>query len=104
MNILLIDTSSNKEVKVGIEIEGKEIITTQPLDKQKAQAVLPMIEKLMNKQKLELKDLAAIKVNSGPGSFTGLRVGISIANTLGQLLKIPINGKKVGEMVEPIYS
>jgi tRNA threonylcarbamoyladenosine biosynthesis protein TsaB len=104
MRTLIIDTSSNKEVKVGIEIEGKEKMVTQPLDKQKAQAVLPMIEKLLKEHRLELKDLSGIIVNPGPGSFTGLRVGIAIANTLGQLLKIPINGKKVGEMVEPVYS
>jgi tRNA threonylcarbamoyladenosine biosynthesis protein TsaB len=103
-NILLINTSSNKEVKVGIEIDGKELMVTQPLDRQKAQAVLPMIEKLLKEHKLEMKDLSGITVNPGPGSFTGLRVGITIANTLGHLLKIPINGRKVGEMVEPEYS
>jgi tRNA threonylcarbamoyladenosine biosynthesis protein TsaB len=101
--ILIIDTSSNQEVKVGLEIDGKEFMKMQPLDKQKAQAVLPMIQSLLNEQKLELKDLNQIKVNTGPGSFTGLRVGVSIANTLGQLLKISINGKKVGELVEPVY-
>ncbi len=102
--ILIIDTSSNKEVKVGLEIDGKKYLTQLPLDKQKAQAVLPLVEKLLKKHKLSLKDLTAIKVNPGPGSFTGLRVGISIANALGFLLKIPINGKKVGELVEPVYT
>ena len=101
---LIIDTSSNKDVKVGLEIEGKEDMRIKALDKQKAQAVLPMIEELLKKHKLELKDLTDIKINLGPGSFTGLRVGVAIANTLGMLLKIPINGKKVGELVEPIYS
>lgn len=102
--ILLIDTSSNKVVKVGLEIEGKKYLTELPLDKQKAQAVLPMVEKLLEEHKLTLKNISEIKVNPGPGSFTGLRVGVSIANTLGYLLKIPINRKKVGEIVDPVYS
>ncbi len=104
MYTLIIDTSSNKVVKVGLEIDGKKYLTDLPLDKQKAQAVLPMIEKLLIDHKLTVKDLSEIKVNAGPGSFTGLRVGVSIANALGYLLKIPINGKKIGEIVDPMYS
>ena len=102
--IIVIDTSSNKNVSVGLEIEGKNYLMDQSLDKQKAQAVLPMIEKLLKEHKLSLKDLTEIKVNLGTGSFTGLRVGVTIANTLGMFLKIPINGKKIGELVEPKYS
>ena len=100
--ILYIDTSSNKVVSVGLEIDGKDHVLKKPIDKQKAQAVLPMIEKLLKKNKLELKDLEEIKVNPGPGSFTGLRVGVSIANALGFLLKIPVNGKE--QIVEPEYT
>ncbi|HVF69351.1 MAG TPA: tRNA (adenosine(37)-N6)-threonylcarbamoyltransferase complex dimerization subunit type 1 TsaB [Xanthomonadales bacterium] len=103
-NILVIDTSSNKEVVVGVEINGKEFTKKQILDHHKAQAVLPMAEKLLKDHKLTLKDLTEIKVNPGPGSFTGLRVGVSIANALGFLLKIPVNGGGIGEIVEPVYS
>lgn len=98
--ILFIDTSSNKEIKAGLEIDGKKNIINKPLDTRKAQAVLPMIEELFKKYKLEFKDISEIKVNPGPGSFTGIRVGVSIANALGFLLKIPVNGK---EAVEPVY-
>jgi tRNA threonylcarbamoyladenosine biosynthesis protein TsaB len=102
-NILFIDTSSNKEVVVGLEIDSKEDLQKQPLDTRKAQAVLPMIEDLLKKHKLEFKDISEIKVNPGPGSFTGVRVGVSIANALGFLLKIPVNNKVTGEFVEPVY-
>lgn len=102
--ILIIDTSSNKEIIVGLEIDGVEHLSRHPVDRQKAQAVLPLIEKILKENKLSLKDITEIGVNLGPGSFTGLRVGVSIANALGYLLKIPINGKKVGELVEPRYS
>jgi tRNA threonylcarbamoyladenosine biosynthesis protein TsaB len=43
---------------------------------------------------LKFKDLAKIQVKTGPGSFTGLRVGVSTANALGFSLGIPVNGKK----------
>jgi tRNA threonylcarbamoyladenosine biosynthesis protein TsaB len=101
--LLFIDTSSNKEISVGLEIDGKAYLQKRSLDKQKAQAVLPMIDELLKKHGLKLDALTEIKINTGPGSFTGLRVGVSIANALGMMLQIPVNGKKVGELVEPAY-
>ena len=103
MNVLFIDTTNNNEVTVGLKIDGKEFITKKPLDTRKAQVVLPMIEELLKELQLNLKDITAIEVNPGPGSFTGIRVGLSIANTLGFLLKIPVNGEKNGTFVEAEY-
>ncbi len=103
MNILLIDTSNNKEIIVEVEIDGKKDSINRKTDAWKAQVVLPMIHELLIKHKLDLKDLHAISVNPGPGSFTGLRVGVAIANTLGIWLKIPINGRSPGKIVEPVY-
>lgn len=101
--VVCIDTTNNKEMMVGLIIGGKEIIRKQSLDTRKAQVVLPMLEKLLEENKLSLKDITEIEVNPGPGSFTGIRVGLSIANTLGSLLQIPVNGKKVGEPAEAVY-
>ena len=100
-NTLLIDTSNNKEVKVGLELNGEKFLIDQAIDHRKAQAVLPLVEKLLKEHNLRLEDITNIEVNPGPGSFTGLRVGVTIANTLGFLLKIPVNGQ---EIVEPVYS
>jgi tRNA threonylcarbamoyladenosine biosynthesis protein TsaB len=101
--ILYIDTTNNKEVIVGLCVDEKEFIKKQPLDRKKAQVILPMIENLLKEHGLDLKKLTAIEVNSGPGSFTGIRVGLSVANTLGFLLQIPVNGRKVGESAEAVY-
>ncbi len=103
MNILFIDTSNNKEIKIGLRINGSGDTFIQKSDQWKAQVVLPMVTEILQKYKLTLQDIHEIQVNPGPGSFTGLRVGAAIANTLGTWLKIPINGKKVGEIVEPAY-
>lgn len=104
MIILLIDTSDNKKISVGLRINGKEDLIEQEVGVQKAQVVLPLIDQLLSKHKLIPQDLTAIEVNTGPGSFTGLRVGVAIVNTLGYTLQMPINGKKPGEIVEPVYS
>jgi tRNA threonylcarbamoyladenosine biosynthesis protein TsaB len=102
--ILFIDTSNNKEITVSLKLDGKEIVETRPSEHHKAQVVLPMINEILKEHQLKPLDLTGIEVNDGPGSFTGLRVGVAIANTLAAVLQIPINGKKVGEYVEPVYS
>jgi tRNA threonylcarbamoyladenosine biosynthesis protein TsaB len=102
--ILSIDTSSNIEVEVGLTINGEKIVIKKQLDRNKAQVVMPIIEELLVRHGLKPRDITRIKVNVGPGSFTGLRVGVSLANTLGLYLQIPINNNPVGQIVTPVYS
>ena len=99
--ILSIDTSNNK--KAIIELDGEKFEIESGFGS--SQQVLPLIEKILQKKGSRLSDLTEIKVNTGPGSFTGLKVGVTIANTLGYLLGIPVNGKKIGpkSIVEPEY-
>lgn len=104
MNTLFIDTSDNKEITVGLETGEKKDILRQEIGDHKAQVVLFLIDKLLKKHGLTAQDLDAVEVNTGPGSFTGLRVGISVANTLGVALQIPINGQKPGRLAEPRYT
>lgn len=101
--VFFIDTTNNKEVNISLTIDGKEVGEKCPLDTRKAQVVLPMLEELLKKHELSLKDITEIKVNPGPGSFTGIRVGLTIANTLGYLLNIPVNGQ-ISKPVEAVYS
>lgn len=56
-----------------------------------------MIKRLLDKNKISLNLIDGIIFYKGPGSFTGLRIGASIANSLAYALKIPIvsnNGKR----------
>jgi len=52
--------------------------------------ILPFIDKSMSELGLKFDDLTALFIVKGPGPFTSLRVGITIVNILGYLLKIPI--------------
>lgn len=101
--ILFIDTSSNKQISIGVGIDGNNDMLTEAVGRNRAQAVLPLMDQLLNKHGLQPTDITAIEVNKGPGSFTGVRVGVSIANTLGYGLGIPVNKKKSGIFVEPEY-
>lgn len=100
---ITIDTTSNEIIRVGMAIDGKMDMREVPHAKKKAQIVLPLLDELLKKYTLTLQDITEIEVHPGPGSFTGIRVGLAIANTLGAVLHIPVNGKNVGEFVEAIY-
>lgn len=102
MHILTIDTSDNKETVVGLKQDGKELLLRQAADR-KSQHVLPLLHTVLEQTRLTLEQLDAVEVNLGPGSFTGLRVGVAVANTLGLVLQIPVNGNPIGKPVEPVY-
>lgn len=98
---LYIDTSAIDTADVSVDIDGKRFEKTSRSKVMKSQMVLPMIEELLHEHTLKLADITAISVVTGPGSFTGLRVGATVANVLGYLLDVPVNGKKA--LVLPKY-
>ncbi|SRR5258708_4560654 len=87
---LFIDSSDREKIIVGIDDKKFETVAKDST----SQKLLPFIEKILKKEKRELKDIKEIEVNTGPGSFTGIRIGVSVANALGWALKISVNGKK----------
>ncbi|MBI3956311.1 threonylcarbamoyl-AMP synthase [Candidatus Gottesmanbacteria bacterium] len=101
---IVIDSSGSEAIRVALETRGGQCHELKkPVSHTKAQGVLPMIEELLMKHEFTLDDVAAIQVNTGPGSYTGLRVGIAIANMLGELLGVSVNGLPVGQSVTPVY-
>lgn len=101
--ILKIDTTDNSKITVEItdEKSNKSDLLSETR-KKGSQILLPMIDSLLKKNKTKLSQITKIEVNAGPGSFTGTRVGVSVANALGFALQIPVNNKK-GKIVVPIY-
>ena len=55
-------------------------------------SLLPLIGRLLQEQRVERTKLGAIAVGIGPGSFTGVRVGLATAKTLSFALEIPLVG------------
>jgi tRNA threonylcarbamoyladenosine biosynthesis protein TsaB len=94
---LFIDTSDGKKTTVKLE----EMVLEKTSISYDSQQVLILIEEILKKNKKTLQDLTEVKVNLGPGSFTGLRIGMAVANTLGFVLDIPVNGKR--QLVLPKY-
>jgi|SRR3972149_396564 len=98
---LFIDTSDSENIIVGVGDKHHETKAKEGA----SQKLLSFIDEVLRKEGVSLKDIKEIEVNPGPGSFTGLRVGLAVANALGWALKIPVNGKDIskGEIPDIIY-
>lgn len=57
-----------------------------------SETVMPMIERMLMELSFSPNQLDAIAVNCGPGSFTGVRIGVCAANAMGAALSIPVIG------------
>jgi tRNA threonylcarbamoyladenosine biosynthesis protein TsaB len=92
MKALAIDTTNNV-LGIALVDEDKvigEYITN--LKKNHSVRAMPAIEQLLNDCDISPKQLDKIVVATGPGSYTGVRIGVSIAKTMAWSLKIPIVG------------
>ena len=88
--ILFIDTHDELitiALKNNDDLYIKEIIS----DSSHSVFTMPMIEEIFNESKCNIKDLKKIIVVNGPGSFTGIRIGLTIAKTMAYSLNTKIN-------------
>ena len=99
-NILAIDTSLAK-CTVAVSTGDSLLQRSSDFDRQSAQRILPMISELLRSADLQLAELDLIAVMAGPGSFTGLRIGIGVAQGLSMANStpaIPISSLAVSAM------
>ena len=75
MNVLCINTAFQTANLAVTSEEGEELVT---LTAKHSETTLPSIEKMLENLKLAPKDLDCICINIGPGSFTGIRVGLAL--------------------------
>lgn len=61
-------------------------------DREQAAKLMPMVQDVLAEAGVAFADIGLIVTTVGPGSFTGLRIGLSAARTLGLALNIPVQG------------
>ena len=92
MTILALDTS-NKTLSVAVELtDGTIIEQTIENTLQHSVLLMPTIEAVFKEAGISAKDLTKVVVAEGPGSYTGLRIGVTVAKTLAKSLGIPLVG------------
>ncbi len=88
-NILLIESSA-LYCSVGIIDSNREGLYFQDDQKKShAEAIAPMVQKVLDQRKIGFRQLSAVAISGGPGSYTGLRIGASFAKGLCFQLDIP---------------
>ncbi len=92
MLVLAVDTATNF-VSVAIGDTGTLLGEVRlGTGRRHAEQLVPAIRYLCAETGVELSQLAAIAVGTGPGLFTGLRVGVTTAKVMAQALRIPVVG------------
>ena len=105
MRVLGIDTSSQAvSVAVGDVSEGFSSGASfqRVANNRHGELLAPLIEQVLAKTGAKPADFDAIAVGLGPGPFTGLRVGIMTAKTLGDALAVPVYGECSLDLIGPV--
>jgi len=92
MNLLAIDTAL-EQCSVGVAAGGRPpVLVTETIGRGHAERLFGMISAAMSEAGLAFAELDRIAVTVGPGSFTGLRVGIAAARGLALVIGCPVAG------------
>ena len=90
-NILALDAST-EALSIVLHYQGKTFHNFEECPQQHSQKILPLIDELLGKAGCKLKDLYVIGFGQGPGSFTGVRISVAIAQGLAYSTNLPLVG------------
>lgn len=99
MPVLGIDSSTDK-LAVGLA-DPRAVIAEKTITSayEHASHIIGVIDALLTESSLSIKDLSGVAVAIGPGSFTGLRIGLAVAKGMTVALGIPIIGVSTFEVL-----
>ena len=92
MITLIIDTSTERGIVACVKDNAILFSNQLPFGLLNSQFLLPELHKALKTAKIDVKQLSHIVVGIGPGSYTGMRVGVIVAKTLSFSLHIPLIG------------
>jgi tRNA threonylcarbamoyladenosine biosynthesis protein TsaB len=94
MLILAIDTALDACAAAVLDTDAAKIVAqeSQPMKRGHAEALMPLIARVMKASGVAFAALDRIAVTTGPGSFTGLRVGLSAARGIALAAEKPVVG------------
>lgn len=91
--LILTLRTDKPESEIGLYQDGEQLVYERwQAHRQLAETIHFKIREVLDSQGKSLEDITALAVHKGPGSFTGLRIGLSVANALATSYNIPISG------------
>lgn len=103
MITLFIDTRNNQKVSARLDVNGKIFKSGDESKNRRPESIVALIDKVCFLADIKIHDIDKIAVEEGPGSYTGLKVGASVANALSFTLGKKVNGKDFGTIIKPKY-
>lgn len=88
MNSLLLD-STYKDLSVGLAVNGEVFETVYEAYQRQSELMIPEIDRILKTHKVAPKEVNEIVVTHGPGSYTGLRIALTIAKVYSYAVKCP---------------
>ena len=88
--ILFIDTHTEL-ITIALKTKNNLFIKTKESEYSHSIYTMPMIKEIFKENNLNVQDLDEVVVVNGPGSFTGIRIGLSIAKTIAYALNLKIH-------------
>ncbi len=92
MKILSIDTSSKNCSVAILEDEKTLMVTSSDSEREHSQTLMPTISEIMKSLNLTMDDIDLLACSRGPGSFTGIRIGMATIKAFSDAKNIPIAG------------
>lgn len=93
MRVLAIDTALAACAAAVLDTDhGIVASETLPMVRGHAESLIPLIARVMKQSEMTFRDLGRIAVTTGPGSFTGVRVGLAAARGFGVATGVPVVG------------
>ncbi|KZN60251.1 hypothetical protein N473_25045 [Pseudoalteromonas luteoviolacea CPMOR-1] len=90
-NLLAIDAST-EALSLALHFKGKTFTHFEVCPQQHSQKILPLVDALLSEANCTLKDLDGIAYGRGPGSFTGVRIGVAVAQGLAYSAGLKLHG------------
>ncbi|MDD5005284.1 MAG: tRNA (adenosine(37)-N6)-threonylcarbamoyltransferase complex dimerization subunit type 1 TsaB [Candidatus Omnitrophica bacterium] len=91
MKILSIDTT-NRDINIALSYNGKVFSIEKGVQTNDYESIVSLIRTILKKSKLNIKQIDYFGVCTGPGSFTGIRIGLSAVKALAYSMKKPLIG------------
>lgn len=99
--MILVIRTDKPEAEVGLYDGSRELgYETWQAHRQLSSTIHHKIQKLLDGQNITWQDISGVIIYKGPGSFTGIRIGISVANALADGLQIPVAGTTGPEWIK----